>query len=235
LAGVADADASLHKSFEVALHGAHALGLLVVARQELVSQLTDRDHLVFTGLISASPAGVGYLFERPIEERLSTSKLMAITLALGGMAMVLGDLAPTRRAIDERKWSDALWLGAAQTCALIPGVSRSGAILTGARLLQFNRQAAWTLAAQSALPIIGGASALKAWRLLRHPPQVNFACAFAVGAAASFVSTLICTTLLKRSLPRRLAPYALYRLALASTVALIGGQRSRSQNAKLND
>jgi undecaprenyl pyrophosphate phosphatase UppP len=86
---------------------------------------------------------------------------------------------------------------------------------------RFKRRESSRLSRQIALPVITGASLLKALRLRpgRLPPDVRVP--FALGAASSFVSALASARLLCRIEPGgSLAPYALYRLALAAAVLM---------------
>ena len=139
--------------------------------------------------------------------------MVAAGLLLGSAAMVAVDGAPQRRRHEEAGDADALWLGVAQSCALVPGVSRNGATLVAARARGFHREDANVLSRHVALPIIAAAAALKGWRLWGRglPPRTGVA--FAAGAAASFASTLGSTWLIRqverdrpsplRRLPRR--------------------------------
>ena len=115
--------------------------------------------------------------------------------------------------------ADAVWLGIAQACALMPGVSRNGATLTAARRRRFARVDANRLSRHIALPVIGGATGLKLLRLARRGLPSEFVTPFAVGAGASLVSTLLSTRVL-RAVERdaSLAPYVVYRLIVAGAV-----------------
>src|SRR6202012_2254167 len=108
----------------------------------------------------------------------------------GSGAMAWADRsAQERTATDAGAW-DALALGIAQACALIPGVSRNGATLAAARLRRFTREDANRLSRHVALPVIAGATGLKSVRLARRALPPGTGVPFAVGATASFVSTL---------------------------------------------
>jgi undecaprenyl-diphosphatase len=114
---------------------------------------------------------------------------------------------------------DALWLGAAQACALMPGMSRNGMTLAAARLRGFGREDANALSRHVALPIIAGATALKGTRLVKRGLPSGLRRAFAVGAGASFASTFGSTWLIRQvERDRSPLPYALYRAALATAV-----------------
>ena len=205
-------DGQERKAFEVALHAGTAAALAIVMRREL-----RIDGLV--ALSAAPPAVAGYAFERAIKSHLGTPTTVAAGLVAGGIAMALADRGPERREAQDAGPADALWLGVAQACALIPGVSRNGATLAAARWRGFGRGAAGRLSWHVALAPIAGATLLEAVRVRRVSGCV------AVGAACAFVSTLGSHRLLHR--PRPLLPFAMYRIGLASTVLARKGAASR--------
>jgi undecaprenyl-diphosphatase len=205
----------------VALHGGAAAALLLDRRRELVSELRNLDRRRFMVLgLATGPAGVaGLCFEQGIETRLGTPATIAAGLLAGALAMALADRSPQERGADDAHALDALCLGLAQACALMPGVSRNGATLAAARALRFTRAGAGVLSRQLAYPVVGGATALKAWRLrdwrASRPPRVELGTA----ALVSFASTLATRRRLDRGPDgRRLLPYALYRVSLALIV-----------------
>jgi hypothetical protein len=124
------------------------------------------------------------------------------------VAMALADARPAdgTRPLAQASALDGLLLGLAQTCALVPGVSRRGehgALKTG-RLLQRG--------AARGTPIPGGRALL-------------------LGGGASFLSTLVATRLLRRDRAQpatALWPYALYRGLLSACV----GRRLREAHNK---
>jgi undecaprenyl-diphosphatase len=214
-------DAELRKAFEVALHAGTAAALLITLREE-VADVVRRPSLRLLGLIAVSfapPALAGFALERPIERRLGTPETIAAGLLAGAIAMAGADRREQARSSQEAGFGDALHLGLAQACALIPGISRNGATLTAARLRRFTREDANRLSRHIALPVIAGATALKTLRLRRRGLPADARVPFALGAAASFAATLGCSWLigvLERD--RSLAPYAAYRIALAGLV-----------------
>jgi undecaprenyl-diphosphatase len=193
--------------------------------QEAVGDLTLR-RIVNNCLSFAPAAVVGYTLERPIEQHLGTPRSIAAGLILGSLAMAAADRSPQRRALEDASSTDALWLGIAQACALIPGVSRNGATLAAARFREFGREDANRLSRHAALPVIAGATLLKGVRLSRRGLPGRVIAPFALGALASFASTLGSTWLIRQvERDRSLAPYAVYRIGLAG-VAL---RRLRSE------
>ena len=121
--------------------------------------------------------------------------------------------------MEDARAGDGLALGLAQALALIPGVSRNGAALTAARARGFARSDAQALSWHAALPVMLGASALRASLLLRTGAPRGAGRTLATGAGSAFVSTLASTPLLRRaSRDRSLLPYCFYRLLLALLV-----------------
>ena len=218
-----EVDDELRKSFEVALHAGTAAALILALRSEVREAMGGLDTRR-AGLLAASflpPAVVGYTLERPIERRLGTPATIAAGLAGGALAMALADRAPQERRHQQAGVTDGLWLGLAQACSLVPGVSRNGATLAAARLRRFTRTDANRLSRHAALPVIAGATLLKGVRLARRGVARESVAPLAVGAAAAFGSTLASRWLIGQvERNRSLAPYAVYRLGLAGLVAV---------------
>ena len=228
----AQLDSELRNSLEVALHAGAAAALLISLRGELAGGLRELDGraLAPAVLALAPPALVGYLLEQRLERRPSGPRALAVGLALGGAAMAWADLRPRTRGLQDAALLDGLALGAAQALALLPGVSRNGATLTAARARLFSREAAHALSWRVGLPVIAGATALKARRLVQHGVPPGAVPALTVGAAAAFLSTLVSAPLIRPGRRgRALWPFALYRagLALAAAVPSWGGTVKR--------
>jgi undecaprenyl-diphosphatase len=215
------ADPELRKAFEVALHAGTAAALLITLHAEVQDAVHGMSlrRAAHIALSFAPPALAGYTLERPIERRLGTPATIAAGLVCGSVVMAWADRSPQLRSSRDAGWRDALWLGVAQACALVPGVSRNGATLAAARRRGFTRADANRLSRHAALPVIAGATLLKGVRLARRGLPPGTARPFAAGAGASFVSTLGSTWLIRQvERDRSLLPYALYRLVLAGVV-----------------
>jgi undecaprenyl-diphosphatase len=214
-------DDELRKSFEVIVHAGTAAALLITLRDEVSGAVRDLNgrRLALIALSFIPPAIVGYGLEHQIERRLGTPGTIAGGLLAGSVVMAWADRAPQERHHEQAGAADALWLGVAQACALIPGVSRNGATLAAARLRRFTREDANRLSRHVALPVIAGATLLKGIRLRRRGLPPGTTVPFAAGAAAAFASTLGSTWLIRQvERDRSLLPYAIYRSALAMIV-----------------
>lgn len=183
------------KAFEVVVHLGTAAGLGLALRREVAVGLRG------VGLRRAGeallalgpPVAVGAALGTTIEDHVSSPRAVAAAQVAAGLALVAADGAPAlRRRLTPR---DHLAAGLAQAVALVPGVSRGGAVLTAGRVRQLSRPAAGRLAREAAGPVIVAATCREIARLGRGGVPGDLATAFAAGAVASFVSAAACAPL----------------------------------------
>ena len=217
----AQLEGARRKEVEVALHAGGAVALLLGLRRELMALRID------VAALSLLPAvALAFAAERWIETRLGGPRSLAAGLVAGSAALVLADRAPQARREEAAGPRDGLLLGLAQACALVPGVSRSGATLAAARALGFARPDAVRLSRGIGVPVLAGAAALKGLRLIQRRPDRGELATLAAGAGAACAATLVSLPL-ARTLEsgRPLAPWAAYRCLLAG-VLLVRDNRS---------
>ena len=210
LGGYARLDAAGRKELAVALHTGSALALAAAG-------LPRRERLAPLAVATLPAALAGLLLEGPVERRLSAPGALAAGLLAGSAALAAADRRPQLRTAAEADAADALVIGLGQAAALAPGVSRSGAVRAVARARGFTRAAAAELAAETALPVLAGATALKGVRLARRRPPARALAALGAGALAAAASTAAARVLVRRSEPPA-AVWAAYRVALAAAV-----------------
>jgi undecaprenyl-diphosphatase len=219
------------KAFEVALHAGAAAALA----PELLRALPGPKTLA---LSLAPPVIAGFLFEQPIEDRLTGPSALAGGLLAGAAALAAADKAAQRRPWEVRggaetarralwgrpevPWRDALALGLAQAAALAPGVSRTGATLAAARARGFSRPAASALSFGVAGPVLAGATALKAWRT-----RGRFGRDAAIGGVAAFAATRAALSLIGFERRAPLWPWAAERALLAGAILAVRYRRGR--------
>ena len=164
------------------------------------------------------PVAIAFLAEERIEERLGSARSLAGGLVAGSVALLLADRRRGERVEADAGPRDGLLLGLAQACALVPGVSRSGATLSAARARGFARPDAVRLSRQvGAAGARGGrrAQGRCGSRAAAPGPARAARCsarARSIAAAATFAA-LPLARVLERDRP--LAPWAAYRCALA--------------------
>jgi undecaprenyl-diphosphatase len=86
---------------------------------------------------------LGYIFRNQIESGARSLYLIGSALIVFGLAMLIADrVATQRRDLDSMNARDGLFVGVAQSLALVPGVSRSGATISAGLLRGFDRVSA---------------------------------------------------------------------------------------------
>lgn len=129
----------------------------------------------------------------------------------GGTARTVGDLS----------LRDAFAVGLWQAVSLVPGASRSGVAITGARLCGFSRKDSVRIAMLMSIPTIAAAglvSGIDAYARegiggLRESTMV---------IACSYISALVALHLMMRFLDRyRFTPYIVYRILLGTGLLLL--------------
>ena len=202
------------KSFDLALHAGSGLALAVFG-----GELRGRSRVSLPVLAAAlaPPALAGVALRGTVEQRLGGPRQLAVGLAAGGVAMGLADRRKGSRRADDAGLRDGLVIGAAQAIALVPGVSRNGATLAAARALGFERPAAQSLSWQAGLPLMLAAGVAEAARLPASGRSDR--AALAGGGLAALASGAVAARLLgPRLRDAPLAPFALYRLSMATFV-----------------
>jgi undecaprenyl-diphosphatase len=177
--------------------------------------------LVVAGSVPAVVAGV--LIEKWVETTLRSPLVIAGTLI--GVALIIWLI--DRRAQGHRTWrdlglKDAVLIGLAQACALVPGVSRSGATITMGLHVGLSRGDAARFSFLLGFPVILGSTLFKLRHLGEDPTLQALAPWMLLGAGAAAVSGYLCIAFLLRFLASRtMLTFVVYRLALGALILFL--------------
>jgi undecaprenyl-diphosphatase len=180
-------------------------------------------------VVATVPAGlVGVLYQDRVQELLATPRFAAALLAVNGAAL-LGTEVLRRRAMRPDaswplrfSWARAVGVGIAQSLALLPGMSRTGATMGGGLLAGLSHLDAARFAFLMATPIIGAAAVLKLPELFTHG-SANAVGATIVGMISAAIAAYLSVRYLDRYFrTRTLIPFGTYcLLAGAGASALL--------------
>ncbi|MEK7824382.1 MAG: undecaprenyl-diphosphate phosphatase [Candidatus Eisenbacteria bacterium] len=221
-------------AFDVALHWGTLLALiaafwgdwLALARAALAGERPERDAARATWLklaVASVPAAIaGLLLQDLAETRLRALPLQAVTLAIFGFLLWWVDRSrPAGREVRDPGWGVCLFMGAAQSLALVPGVSRSGITITAGRAAGLARVSAARFSFLLATPITFGAGLVE----LRHLPHELPVATLAIGVVSAAVTGFLAIRGLIRWLGRAgFGVFFVYRLALAAVILLNSGR-----------
>ncbi len=194
----------------------------VVAKRKVSDDPNERlSWLIIVGTI---PAGlIGLIFQNPLESLFSIPELAAVFLVLNGSILFLGELLRRRaepktlerqkqemvfKDLNQLTWKDALFIGAMQSLALIPGISRSGVTMVAGLSQGLTHKAAARFAFLLATPLILAAGLLEVPKLFGDTQALLIAI---VGGVVAGVAAYLSTRFLMRYFELgRLDPFAFY-------------------------
>ena len=225
---------NIEMSFDIALHFGTFMAILVYFFKDFWNMIIkgftkgtkDSDGKMMWMIVAATiPAAiVGVLFEDKIDEVVRNKYiLIAVSLAIMGIIIKYTDkLSKDNRSFKDMKFKDAILIGCAQVCALIPGFSRSGTTIAMARVLKINRSDAAKFSFYLSAPVVLGAVAIKVVKgemitLITSEPLT-----FALGVIISFGAGLLCIKFLLTYIKKHdYNIFMWYRLILALIVLIV--------------
>lgn len=210
------------EAFEIFIQLGAILSVVWIYRERLLDIAINIDwdrkaqRLILNLAIAFLPAAiVGLLLHKYITHYLFNPVSVAGALVVGGIAILLIErYARTGRvqALEDLSWRDALLVGIAQSLALFPGVSRSGATIMGGMWCGVSRFVATEFSFFLAIPTMfaaTGYSLYKEWGGL----TLADAPIFAVGFIAAFLGGLAVVRFLLAYVGQHsFAPFAWYRI-----------------------
>jgi undecaprenyl-diphosphatase len=166
---------SFNQTFDVALHLGTLVAVVAYFWRDLIGLLkawvrtlstrrveTAEERVAWFVVVATIPAAlVGFLGEDLIAEHLGEPWQIAIALVVFAGLLWVADRQPERRGMGTLGPREALAIGAAQSLALMPGVSRSGITITAGRFLGLDRDSAARVSFLLLVPVVLGAVLLK--------------------------------------------------------------------------
>ena len=207
--------------------------LAALARSVLRGQMlgTPEERLGWRLVAGTIPAGVaGLLLEKQVRELFATPRVAAAFLVLNGVMMLAGERMRRRAVAFDAGRTDlenlslpaSIAIGAVQTLALLPGISRSGSTIVAGLLVNLKHEAAARFSFLLATPIIAAAGVLQVPRLFvtsARPQLPVFMLGGGVAAIAAFFSVAF---LMRYFRVGRLDPFAIYCIVFgAGTFVLL--------------
>ena len=189
-------------AFEVMLHLGTALSIVTVYRHRIkaivssmVSSLPSpirayqahgEARFGWQIVLATIPVGLAYVFFGSTFERTFAYPTLACAmLVVTGGLLWLTKLAPSGQRTTT--WASALLTGLAQTAALLPGMSRSGATICTGLYLRIDSKSAADFSFLMVLPPILGAALLKGMELAERADAIDWI-PILLGAVVAYIS-----------------------------------------------
>jgi undecaprenyl-diphosphatase len=192
-------------------------GFLSLSRPELRGELDARmGWYIGFGTV---PIGIfGFLFRDQIESGGRDLYLIGTTLIVLGLVLLLAEQVGSKtRDISEITARDAAIMGFAQAAALVPGVSRSGATITGGLFAGFDRASAARYSFLLSVPAVVLSGLFEA-RKIGEEGGAGFVPTVVATLAAFIVGYVSIAWLLRWLGSHSTAIFVIYRVALGALV-----------------
>lgn len=183
----------------------------------------------YIGLGTIPIAVLGVLFQNQIETTARDLRLIAVTLIALGLVLLWAERVGRRdRELRRLRLRDGMLIGLAQSAALIPGVSRSGATITAGMFLGFTREAAARFSFLLSIPAVVLSGLFELAGILSGSEKQDVSTAkLAIATFMAFVTGYLAIAWLLRFLTSHTTiVFVVYRVVLGALVLLLVGTGS---------
>jgi undecaprenyl-diphosphatase len=206
--------------FNLSCHLGTLAAVVFVFKNELFSLFSTERKKLLTFFLAMVPLIPGYLLLHPFLGSISSPFFLGIFLLVTGGILFLGNrFQPIEK---NRPYRHALYIGAAQVLALIPGISRSASTICCARALGWLPKDAVRFSFLLSIPTILGGSSLELFRLfyLKLPLNISlFSCL--IGFSSAFLIGMMVIRFSLHLLEKGvLKPFAWYCLFIGTLTLL---------------
>ena len=165
----------------------------------------------------------GFLAQDYIRNNFRSLWLIATTLIVFGILLGVADrVGRKKKNLGQLNTRDGLSYGLAQSLALIPGVSRSGATIAMGRALGYERESALRYSFLLAIPAVLGSGFYELLQALEEKSTVFSLKETLVATVVAFiVGYSVIAWLMKFVQNKSFMPFVIYRIALGSLVLVL--------------
>jgi undecaprenyl-diphosphatase len=227
-------------AFVVVLHLGTAIALVVFYRREWITIVrallrsivrgrlsNERDERIAWLLVVGSiPVGIlGVYLESPVRNLFGSAAYASIFLMVNALIMFVGEFFRKRQHEDRGKrykrleamsWIQGVTVGLAQSLALLPGISRSGASIVAGLAVDLDHEDAARYSFLLATPVIGAAALIELPRLWEGGTHVIALQALYGGILAGIAAYLSVAFLTKYFERNDLRPFGWYCLVFGA-------------------
>lgn len=217
------------RSFDVCLHFGCLLAVLYYLKNDLKRYIKNflfeknkKESLYFVKLmiIGTLPVIFSGMFITLIDLDFSKSiELIGWTTLIFGLVLGLSDLKEVTK--NEFNFKDAFLIGIFQSLAIIPGVSRSGIVITAGRILNYSRFSSSKFSLFLSIPVIVSALIFELFKLNATNEFIIFQ-EYIIGTILSFLFAFITIKLFMHFIEKiSLKIFVIYRVLLGIFILVI--------------
>jgi undecaprenyl-diphosphatase len=197
-----------------------------ISRKELQAAEKADARMGWLIIVGTLPIAVlGYLGQERIRDDFRSLWLIAATLIIFGLILGFADkYGKTERQLHQLTPIHGVLYGFAQSLALIPGVSRSGATIAMGRFMGYSREAALRYSFLLALPAVFGSGFYElkgAFGETASERTFSLPETFMATAVAFVIGYAVIAWLLKYVTTKSFAPFIIYRITLGTLLIVL--------------
>ena len=172
---------------DISLHLGSLLAIILFFRKELINIINNKNIFLLIILGSIPLVIVGYIFySTNLIDQFRNLKVVAWTTLIFGILLYFSDKFELKNKISsELNIKSIIIIGLFQILAIIPGVSRSGIVITASRFLKFDRVESSKIAFYLSIPALASASVLGFKDVIDD--KINFDSIFIFSTSGSFL------------------------------------------------
>ncbi len=176
-------------------------------------------------IIATIPAGLlGITIKSQVEAAFNNPILTAALLYGTAVLLLVAEKVGKRsRDMQSMGWVDAIWIGVFQAISIFPGISRSGATISGGMTRNLDRPSAARFSFLMSIPVMLAAGLIGLLDLREIPEATTFLPVMAIGFLTAGVVGYFCIRWLLRYVSRRsFYPFIIYCAIFATLVIAFG-------------
>jgi undecaprenyl-diphosphatase len=198
----------------------------VIMRKEVAGNSLQDVRIGWMIVVGTLPIVVlGYLFQENIRNTFRSLWLIAIVMIVFGIILGIADrFGRSERNLDSLTSRHGLAYGFAQSLALVPGVSRSGATIAMGRVLGYTRESALRYSFLLAIPAVFGSGFYELKTAIGEDnPAAPYSLIETFGATivAFFVGYVVIAWLMKFIATKSFMPFIIYRIVLGTGILIL--------------
>ena len=207
-------------SFDIALHAGSLMAILIYYRKEVTKIMSISDEgiqylkLIIIGSIPLPI--IGLLFVDIVSENLRTINTIAFMTIVFALLLYFAERRnhENKNSFATLSFFTIIFIGFMQTLAIMPGVSRSGIVITAALLLNYSREDSIKIAFLLSIPAIFMATVYQSMQLY-EVGNIEILNEHLLGMILSFIFSYITIHLFISTINKiSFTPYIIYRIAL---------------------
>ncbi|MEP1229099.1 MAG: undecaprenyl-diphosphate phosphatase, partial [Litorimonas sp.] len=198
---------------------------MVLGFFDLLKTRLNVNSVLALNLILATPPVlvIGALIEfGGFDAALRSPFVIAVAFMVFGVVLWVSDVKGKKtQSVDDLSWKGAVFMGLAQTLALIPGTSRSGITMTAALSMGLTRSESARFSMLMSLPVIGVSGLYAVYKLASEGGGNASLSAGLIVASLSFVVAFATIAVFMKYVPKiGMFPFMIYRLVLGALLLL---------------